>query len=47
MYSIKNKKSVSKTLIPYCVGKCNKLNPEGKNAKSIYEFKKSIIAEKL
>ena len=40
-------KSFSKKVFPYCIDEWNKLNPEIKNAKSIYKFKKSIITEKL
>ena len=40
-------KSFSKTFFPYCTDEWNKLNPEIRNAKSIYKFKKSIITEKL
>ena len=40
-------KSFSKTFFPLCIEEWNKLNPEIRNAKSIYKFKKSIITEKL
>ena len=40
-------KSFSKTCFPLCIEEWNKLNPEIRNAKSIYKFKKSIITEKL
>ena len=40
-------KSFSKTFFPYCIDEWNKLNPEIRNAKSIYTFKKSIVTEKL
>ena len=40
-------KSFSKTFFSYCIDEWNKLNPEIRNAKSIYKFKKSVITEKL
>ena len=40
-------KSFSKKFFPYCIDEWNKLNPEIRNAKSIYKFKKSVITEKL
>ena len=40
-------KSFSKTFFPYCIDEWNKPNPEIRNAKSIYKFKKLIITEKL
>ena len=46
MYTIKIK-IFSKTFFPYYIDEWNKLNPKTRNAKSIYKFKKSIIAEKL
>ena len=38
-------KSFSKTFFPYCIEEWNKLNPEIRNAKSIYRFRKSVITE--
>ena len=40
-------KSFRKTFFPYGTDEWKKLNPEIRNAKSIYKFKKSIITEKL
>ena len=40
-------KAFSKTFFPYCFDEWNNLNPEIRNAKSIYKFIKSIINEKL
>ena len=40
-------KSFSKTFFPYCIDEWHKLNPEIRNSKSIYKFKKTIVTEKL
>ena len=38
-------KSFSKIFFPYCIEEWNTLNPEIRNAKPIYRFRKSIITE--
>ena len=40
-------KSFSKTFFPYCIDELNKFNPEIRNVKPTYNFKKSIITQKL